>query len=204
MVVDIEVAGESGAGKLRLVPGSFYQFGTGSYTSKDKDGKDVRGKSDLLNIWKKDDKGVWNIHLEMWWGSDSDEVKDVKVFADIDARTAELTTAWNSEDYEAVLAMFDEGFLLISGVAKPIGDRDAHRKQLALEVKEYPSVHYKTNTLKVNGKLAYAIGVETFTFTGEDGKDTTGKDDFLIVWKKDDKGIWNIHLEFWWDIGSDE
>ena len=183
------------------IHGSYaYQLGTGAYTVEGSG----RGKSDLLNIWKKDDKGVWKLHIEVWWDSVSDAENDRKVRAEIEARIAELTKAWNSGNHKAVLAMHGKDVLLIPDGEEPTGDRDAYGKLLALEVKEYPDLQYKTTTLKAQGDLAYEIGFDTYTFKDEDGKNATGKGDYLVVWQKDDKGVWNIQLDIWWDSKSDE
>ena len=124
--------------------------------------------------------------------------------AEIEARIAELTKAWNSGDHKAVLAMYDKDVLLIADGEEPTGDRDAFGKELVLEVKDYPDIKYETTTLKAHGNLAYEIGFDTYALKGEDGKNARGKGDYLVVWQKDDKGVWNIQLDIWWDTKSDE
>ena len=185
---------------LKIHGGYAYQLGTGAYTVEGSG----RGKSDLLNIWKKDDKGVWKLHIEVWWNSVSDAENDRKVRVEIEARIAELTKAWNSGDHKAVLAMYSKDVLLIPDGEEPNSNREAFGKELVLEVKEYPDIKYKTTTLKAHGNLAYEIGFDTYALKGEDGKKARGKGDYLAVWQKDDKGVWNIQLDIWWDTKSDE
>ena len=183
------------------IHGSYaYQLGTGAYTVEGSG----QGKSDLLNIWKKDDKGAWNLHIEVWWNSVSDAENDKKVRVEIEARIAELIKAWHSGNHKAVLAMHSKDVLLIPNGEEPTDDREAFGKLLAFEVKEYPDLKYKTTTVKAHGNLAYEIGFDSYTFKGEDGKDATGKGDYLVVWQKDDKGVWNIQLDIWWGSESDE
>jgi ketosteroid isomerase-like protein len=187
------------------IHGSYaYQLGTGAYTVEGSGGNEERGKSDLLQIWKKDDKGVWMLHIEVWWNSISDAENDRKVRVEIEARIAELIKAWHSGNHKAVLAMHGKDVLLIPNGEEPTGDREAFGELLALEVKEYPDLQYKTTTVKAQGNLAYEIGFDTYAIKGEDGKNTRGKGDYLCVWQKDDKGVWNIQLDIWWDTKSDE
>lgn len=183
------------------IHGSYaYQLGTGSYTVEGSG----RGKSDLLQIWKKDDKGVWMLHIEVWWNSVSDAENDKKVRVEIEARIAELIKAWQSGNHKAVLAIYGKDVLLIPNGEEPTDDREAFGEVLALEVKEYPDLKYETTTVKAQGDLAYEIGFDSYTFKDEDGKDATGKGDYLVVWQKDDKGVWNIQLDIWWGAESDE
>jgi ketosteroid isomerase-like protein len=183
------------------IHGSYaYQLGTAAYDL----GDTGRGKSDLLNIWKKDDKGVWKLHIEVWWNSLSDAENDKKVRAEIKLRIAELTKAWNSGDHKAVLAVYYKDFLLVADGEEPTSDREAFGKELESEVKEYPDIKYETTTLKAQANLAFETGFDTYSMKGEDGKNTRGKGEYLVVWQKDDQGVWNVQLDIWWDSGSDE
>lgn len=125
-----------------------------------------------------------------------------EVRSKIDARIAELTAAWNSGDHEGVLAIYDKGFVIVPDQGEAVSDRDAWGETLAEEVQEYPNIKFKTTSLKVHGGYAFNIGVASFTVKVEDGDDTTGEIDYLLIWKKDDKDAWNIHLEIYWDTES--
>jgi ketosteroid isomerase-like protein len=177
-----------------------YQLGNASYNISASD----RGKSDLLNIWKKDDQGVWNLHLEVWWNSISDAENDKKVRGEIEKRVALLTKAWNSGNHKALIDMHGKGFLVVADGEEPTGDREAFGKVLADEVTAYPDIEYKTTSVKAVGELAYELGVDTYAMKDEAGNDTRGKGEYLVVWQKDPKGDWKIQLDIWWDAGSDE
>jgi ketosteroid isomerase-like protein len=180
-----------------------YNVGMSSYDYKDEAGNVSRGETNYLLIWVKDDKGVWNIHLDIWWekGPDSEEVAAEK--AKITARETEMLKAWNGGDAESFTSFFDEGFLVVGTNSEPIGDRKAILKQWTQEVIDYPIMKYERTSLEVLGNHAYELGVNTFAWPAL-GEGATGKDDYLIVWKKDDDGVWNCHFEFYWESFSDE
>ena len=121
----------------------------------------------------------------------------------IDARIAELIAAWNSGDHESVLAMYDEGFVIIPQEGEPRRDRDWWGETLAAEVVDYPNIVFKTTSLKIHDPHAYNIGVASYDYKDQAGNDLRGEIDYLFIWLKDDKGAWNIHLETWWEKGPD-
>lgn len=178
-----------------------FEIGVDIYRAKGEEGDDAIEKEDYLFVWKKDDKGVWNIHVEIFWGAETDAKIDAAVLTKIKARSAELIEAWNNDDPEGVFAIYDKGFVYIPEKAERISGLDVNRKQLASDVKDYGIVEFATSSLKVHGNYAYEIGVDTWT---EKGGDETGKGDYLTVWKKDDKGVWNIYLDVYWGVKSDE
>lgn len=196
-VIDYELL-KSETTSMKIHGNYAYEIGVDTYRDK---GEDAVGHEDRLMVWKKDDKGVWNIHFEVLWEFESDPKQDAAVLTKIKARSAKLIEAWNNDNPEGVVAIYDKGFVYIPEEAEPISDLDAIRKRLASDVKDYRIVEFATSSLKVQGDYAYEIGVDTWT---EKDGDETGNGDYLAVWKKDDKGVWNIYLDIYWGVKSDE
>lgn len=124
------------------------------------------------------------------WGED--------VRSAIDARNKEWTDAFNRGDYESVLAIYDEGFTAIPSGAEPITDRSEFRAVLKDAVSSLKDMKFVTDSLKVRGRYAYELGRSTYLAKSEDGKWSPAGDEYLVVWKKDDHGVWNYHVDTWW------
>lgn len=177
-----------------------YEIGVGTYQETDPEVYGPTEREDYLFVWKREHDGVWYIHRAVWWGSYFDSPKTSAVRTQLDARIAELTKAWNSRNLEGVLAIYDEGAIATSESAVHMGDRDAFRKAVASEMQDSRGLVYVMNTLTApyTDNYAYEMGVGSYTYTGEESKDMRGKKDYMNVWKKDDNGVWNIHVEIWW------
>ena len=122
----------------------------------------------------------------------------------IKARTAELTSTWNSGDYEGYLAIYDEGFMSIAYGAAPLTDREQFRKDLADEIGDYTPIKYMTKSLKIHGNYAYELGMDSYDFEGDNGETVTGNDDYLVIWNKNKEGVWSIMADVYWESITDE
>jgi uncharacterized protein (TIGR03067 family) len=122
----------------------------------------------------------------------------------IDARNAEFTSAWNRGDVDAVVAIYDDGFIVMGDSSEPVTNRDALRKDIAGGIAALSKMKFETVSLQVHGDFAYEVGLATYIVNQEDGTKSPGKDRYLVVWKKDDKGTWNYHVDIYWGDYSDD
>jgi ketosteroid isomerase-like protein len=121
----------------------------------------------------------------------------------IEARNKEWTDAANRGDVQAVVAIYDEGFLAIPPTSEPITDRAELEAAFgAILESGMRDLHFETISLKVVGDHAYEIGRSTSQVRAEDGKWVDTGDDYLVVWKKDEQGVWNYHIDIWWPTDS--
>ena len=122
----------------------------------------------------------------------------------IKARRAELTSTWNTKDYDGFVAIFDEEFMLLYGGNKPLTDREELRKDVADEVELYPNLKYNTKSMRIHGNYAYELGMVGYDYDDENGNVVRGEDDYLMVWKKDKEGAWKIQVDLYWETFSSE
>jgi len=124
---------------------------------------------------------------------------DDSIRALIDARNKEWTDAANRGDVKAIVEIYDEGFIAIPPASAPITSRAELEAAFGGIIESgMRNLHFETVSLKVVGDYAYEIGRSSSQVKGEDGAWVDVGDDYLVVWKKDEQGVWNYHVDIWW------
>lgn len=116
----------------------------------------------------------------------------------IEARNKEWTSAYNRGDIEAVVDIYDEGFIAIPPGAEPITDRAELIALFKKGAAASRDLEFVTLSLKVMGGYAYEIGQSKVEVRDADGNWIPKVSDYLVIWKRDTRGVWNYHVDAWW------
>jgi len=124
------------------------------------------------------------------------------VRAAIEARNLEWTDAYNRGDFATVMAIYDEGFLVIPSGGEPMGDRAAMESSLKGGAAVLQNMRFETKSVDLVGDRAYELGRAHYDLHSDDGTVTPTLDKYLVIWKKGTDGVWYYHFDAWWTISD--
>lgn len=120
------------------------------------------------------------------------------VQAAIEARNKEWTDAFNRGDIQAVSAIYDEDFVAIPPASEPVTDRKEFESIIASYLSVAKNMKFTTLSLKVVGTYAYELGKSSYSLKSDEGEWSDAGDEYLVIWKKGEDGVWDYHIDAWW------
>lgn len=139
-------------------------------------------------------KIISSLLIAMLWGSAL--ASDVR--QQVEARNQAWADAFNRGDIKAVVAIYDEGFLAIPSGAEPMSDRAQLEALLTGFQAVAKDVRFETRSVRATGKYAYELGKIFYTLAAGDGGETTVAQEYLVIWKQGNDGVWYYHVDAWW------
>jgi ketosteroid isomerase-like protein len=124
------------------------------------------------------------------------------VRAAIEARNLEWTEAYNRGGFATVMAIYDEGFLVIPSGGEPMGDRAAMESSLKAGAAMLQNMRFETQSVDVVGDRAYELGRAHYDVHSDDDTVTSAADKYLVIWKKGTDGVWYYHFDAWWAVSD--
>lgn len=123
---------------------------------------------------------------------------DAQTAVAIAARNAQWMAAFNAEDIDALLAIYDHDAVVVPPGAEPLNTPAARAAVFTAAMQTLKEVRLVTTKLAVLGSHAYENGVAHFRTAGPDGRPVPVKVDYLVVWKLGADGVWYYHIDLWW------
>ena len=126
----------------------------------------------------------------------ADGHKEGEVAAHINAQNAKFMAAFNSGDAGGLAVLYTaDAVLMPNNGPRAVGHEAI--KALFDSFFAGPKLTFilETDTVAVNGHLANEVGRWTMIVTPEEGEATSSNGDYLVVWKKTDKGDWRLHID---------
>jgi uncharacterized protein (TIGR02246 family) len=117
---------------------------------------------------------------------------------EIEARNREFVTAFNRGDAGGVAAAYTEDARILPPGAPAMSGRQAieqfWQSVMAMGVRE---VDLRTEHAEAVGDLAYEVGSATLTIQPEGGTATTDTVKYVVVWKRQAGGPWQLAVDIW-------
>ena len=124
-----------------------------------------------------------------WAGSAAEDIPGIaKAFA----------AAFNSGDGAGVASLYSENAVLLPPGGKRVDGRAAIQAfwQGAIDG-GLGNLALTTVEIEESGDLAYEVGGLAFDAPGEGGAKTRAEGKFIVVWKKNGDGTWQLHKDIW-------
>ncbi len=109
-----------------------------------------------------------------------------------------FAAAFNSADGAGVAKLYSEDAALLPPDAKRIDGRAAIQTfwQGAIDG-GLSNIAFKSVEIEENGNHAYEVGGFSLDAPGEGGATTTVNGKYIVVWKKNGDGTWQLHRDIW-------
>lgn len=118
--------------------------------------------------------------------------------AAIAERNAAFEAAFNAKDAAGVAALYTEDAVLLPPDMAMVNGRDGAEALWAGFIEAGAGdLDLTSVALEVAGDLANEIGTFSLTVPDDSGGTHAVNGKYVVVWKRDDAGVWSLHWDIW-------
>jgi len=114
--------------------------------------------------------------------------------ASIDSLNIALYNAWNKKDSAAVLSMFSNDVIMISGRAIYKGKEEVARNFVLRQMPHTSNLNGKSERSDASGDLGYLAGTWSLTLTPPDQAPMGSSGNYTFLFKRGEDGIWKFSV----------
>ena len=127
-------------------------------------------------------------------GSENSASANATSVASIDSLNSALYDAWNKKDSVAVLSMFTNDVIMISGRGILKGKDEVAKKFVSLQMPHTNNLNGKKERSDASGDLGYLAGTWSLSSTAPDQAPIESTGNYNFISKRGDDGIWKFSV----------
>lgn len=137
---------------------------------------------------------LWTACKQGNLSDNSAAMDESEAMASLDSMNREFEGAWNRKDSAAVVDMFAEDIIMISGKSMLKGKSELARKFISRNMPVANNLKIKKEKTDVSGNLGYETGTWSLSVKLSDQSEVDQTGNHTFIWKKDNSMNWKLSV----------